>query len=442
MANPLKVLTDLHISGSTGRASVIEGAISGSGALSVGSSATIANGLTVSAGSVTLPTASVANAALQGSGKVTVGSTEIALGANSTSLGGLTGLSGSNLVISGSQISASAGFSGNGAGLTSLSASQLQNFTNDVRAQVSAGTGVTISSGQISIGQEVATDSNVTFNDVTVAGNLTVNGTTTTVDTANLLVEDAVIQIGSGSAGNADGDRGLIFSRASENKAFFWDESDSKFKLAATTTAGTTNTIVAGTAQALDVGALSATSVTASSGLLVQGSSTLSGAVLIKTDSDFGDGAPSYLNLTGALFGINEQLNSLESSGLSKATYSGVRSYSYAAKGAGSSVQFLLSGSSYTGNGSAAVTASCPTKLSGSSSGAVLSALRFASFDVATKDQDATIWTNDLVSVQFAVTQPGGSGLYFPLVTVDAPALASGAEIRLIVVNEATEEFI
>ncbi len=99
---------------------------------------------------------------------------------------------------------------------------------------------------------------------VTIAGDLTVNGTTTTVDTTNLLVEDAVIQLGSGSSGNADGDRGFIFSRNSENKAFFWDENDSKFKLAATTTAGNTNTIVAGAAQGLDVGALTATSVSAS----------------------------------------------------------------------------------------------------------------------------------------------------------------------------------
>ena len=47
---------------------------------------------------------------------------------------------------------------------------------SEVRAHITAGTGVSISSGQVSIGQAVATSSNVTFGDVTVSGDLTVNG--------------------------------------------------------------------------------------------------------------------------------------------------------------------------------------------------------------------------------------------------------------------------
>lgn len=67
---------------------------------------------------------------------------------------------------------------------------------SEVRAHFSAGTGVTLSSGQISIGQAVATSSDVTFNSVTttdglvVGGNLQVNGTTTTISTQNLSIED------------------------------------------------------------------------------------------------------------------------------------------------------------------------------------------------------------------------------------------------------------
>lgn len=41
-------------------------------------------------------------------------------------------------------------FSGNGSGITSLTASNITNFTSDVRTQFSAGTGIAISSGQIS----------------------------------------------------------------------------------------------------------------------------------------------------------------------------------------------------------------------------------------------------------------------------------------------------
>jgi hypothetical protein len=57
----------------------------------------------------------------------------------------------------------------------------------DVRAHISAGTGVTITNGQVAIGQAVGTGSNVTFNDLTVSGNLTVSGTTTTVNTKLLI---------------------------------------------------------------------------------------------------------------------------------------------------------------------------------------------------------------------------------------------------------------
>jgi hypothetical protein len=65
----------------------------------------------------------------------------------------------------------------------------------DVRAHFSAGTGVTISSGQVSIGQAVGTTSNVTFNNATISGNLTVNGTTTTVNSTNISYVDNIIEL-------------------------------------------------------------------------------------------------------------------------------------------------------------------------------------------------------------------------------------------------------
>jgi len=86
---------------------------------------------------------------------------------------------------------------------------------------LSAGTGVTISSGEISIGQAVGTTDDVTFNNlsvngalntdditattvtasgnVVISGNLTVNGTTTTINTTELAVEDINITIASGA---------------------------------------------------------------------------------------------------------------------------------------------------------------------------------------------------------------------------------------------------
>ena len=74
---------------------------------------------------------------------------------------------------------------------------------SDTRAHFSGGTGVTISSGTISIGQAVATTSNVTFNDLTVDGDLTVNGTTTTINSTTLTVDDKNIVVASGAADSA-----------------------------------------------------------------------------------------------------------------------------------------------------------------------------------------------------------------------------------------------
>ena len=100
----------------------------------------------------------------------------------------------------------------------------------EVRAHLSAGTGVTYSSGEFSIGQSVATDADVTFDDVVVSGNLTVNGTTTTAASTNTVITDKLIELGNGQSGSPSGDLGLVFERGSSDNAFIgFDESDDKF---------------------------------------------------------------------------------------------------------------------------------------------------------------------------------------------------------------------
>lgn len=78
-------------------------------------------------------------------------------------------------------------------------------------------------------------------NDVTIAGNLTVSGTTTTVDTTNLAVTDALIELQSGHTGANTNDLGIIMERGStgDNAAFIWDESADEFALGTTTNTGT-----------------------------------------------------------------------------------------------------------------------------------------------------------------------------------------------------------
>ena len=106
----------------------------------------------------------------------------------------------------------------------------------EVRAHITAGTGVAISSGEVSIGQAVATSSDVTFADVaatgnvTITGNLDVNGTTTTLDTTNSTIADRLIELGTGTTGTPANDMGIVLERGSSDNAFIgWDESADKF---------------------------------------------------------------------------------------------------------------------------------------------------------------------------------------------------------------------
>ena len=113
-----------------------------------------------------------------------------------------------------------------------------------MRAHISGGTGVTVSSGEIAIGQAVATSSNVTFADVaatgnvTITGNLDVNGTTTTLDTTNSTIADRLIELGTGTTGTPANDMGIILERGSSDNVFIgWDESADRVKFATTSAA-------------------------------------------------------------------------------------------------------------------------------------------------------------------------------------------------------------
>jgi len=114
--------------------------------------------------------------------------------------------------------------------------------TGDYVSSLVAGTGVTLSnnSGEgatptIAIGQAVATNSNVQFNDVsaggnvTITGNLTVNGTTTTVNSTTVTIDDKNLELGSTeSPTDASADGGGITLKGNTDKTFNWvDATDS-----------------------------------------------------------------------------------------------------------------------------------------------------------------------------------------------------------------------
>jgi hypothetical protein len=103
----------------------------------------------------------------------------------------------------------------------------------EVRAHFSAGTGVTISSGEIAIGQAVSTTDSVTFAGLTVSGDLTVTGTETIVNTTNLSVNDSLIKLADSNETSDVLDIGFIghYYRNGQNRhtGFFRDASNEEY---------------------------------------------------------------------------------------------------------------------------------------------------------------------------------------------------------------------
>jgi hypothetical protein len=76
------------------------------------------------------------------------------------------------------------------------------------------------------------------------------------------------------------------------------------------------------------------------------------------------------------------------------------------------------------------------TGLSASSQADLSNLLANVSVDVATRVNNTYSWLNDLVSVSVEPEENVGDSLYYPKVTVSAPALEGNSTVRLIMVNE------
>ena len=138
---------------------------------------------------------------------------------------------------------------------------------SEVRTHISAGTGISISSGEISIGQAVATGSNVQFADLTLSGNLTVNGTTTTVSSTNTVVADTLLELGNGTSGSPANDAGLVIERGSSDNVFIgWDESADAITFGTGSFTGASTGNLTLTAAAVNTGAVTITNATNSGG--------------------------------------------------------------------------------------------------------------------------------------------------------------------------------
>ena len=156
--------------------------------------------------------------------------------------------------------------------------------------------------------------------DVRITGDLSVVGTTTTIDSNNLSVEDNILTLNSGSSQATSS--GILINRGSSNPAvLYWDEANDKFKVVTTTSDGSTTSTITDTAYAKLAGA----DPTAADDFVTKRyfeANAAGGAVVgttvslgTPTDSSFGDGSlvtlGSASSVTDALDDLNETMENI-----------------------------------------------------------------------------------------------------------------------------------
>jgi len=152
--------------------------------------------------------------------------------------------------------------------------------TGDGGESVAIGTGV--SGTAVSIGH---TTSETTVNDnLTVTGDFTVNGTTTTVDTTNTTVKDSLLELNSGATSNSN-DCGIVIERGStgDNAILMWDESADTFVVGTTTATGASTGNLTVTDGALQAGSLDISGNVDVDGTLEADAMTLNGTAITTT---------------------------------------------------------------------------------------------------------------------------------------------------------------
>lgn len=164
-----------------------------------------------------------------------------------------------------------------------ITPSSFSDFTADVRAQISQGTGVTISNGEISIGQDVSTSANPTFNNLILTGDLDITGSINRTPVDQLTVEDNAIILNSTYAGSSptldatiEVERGTV-----ANSALRWNESTNRWQF---TNDGTTwNNMPIPAEYGAGAGSVTSVDATVPTGLQVTGGPITGSGVLAIT---------------------------------------------------------------------------------------------------------------------------------------------------------------
>ena len=158
---------------------------------------------------------------------------------------------------------------------------------------------------------------------VTITGDLTVAGTTTTIDSQNLSVEDNILVINSNNSAATDADRMINRGGAENSAVMYWDETLDVFRFGTTTSDGSTTTDLSGVTlakiQAADpIGDTDLTTKAYVDSAVSSGAFSGDGTdILLGTpdDATFGDGAYTALagsrSITDAVDDLNETMENI-----------------------------------------------------------------------------------------------------------------------------------
>ena len=237
-------LDDVNVSGTLNvvGVSTFTGAIDANGGADISGGETTLSSATVSdltAGRVVLAGTS---GALEDSANLTFSGAGLIVGAGGINVTGVSTFStdlvvGGDIRVNGNDIQAS-----DGATNITLTSNTLTTFAGDIKV---GGNDIQASDGTVAI--TLAGNDVTIADDLTVSGNLYVNGSTTQVNTAALTVEDRTIDLGivdgAAPAGNTTWDLGILFnyysSSAAKKSAVIWEHGDSRFKFASVLAADT-----------------------------------------------------------------------------------------------------------------------------------------------------------------------------------------------------------
>jgi len=129
---------------------------------------------------------------------------------------------------------------------------------------------------------------------IVITGNLTVSGTTTTLNTETVTIEDNIIVLNNNASGSATADAGIEIERGDDtNVSLFWDESEDAWTI--TNASGTYQILqsIGGTSFKVDLDAAGETSVSKTSNTYTVTHNLGTKDVIIQV-VDISDGTPTY----------------------------------------------------------------------------------------------------------------------------------------------------